>query len=365
MNLMLNNADSFSAWMNAAAKAELAAMLRFFCDEAGAEELAALFCFANTLRERHYGRKVYFRGLIEFSSYCKNDCYYCGLGRSNAHAIRYRLTEEEILGCCEQGHVLGFRTFVLQSGEDAYFTDERMERLISRIKALYPDCAVTLSIGERSRSSYQRLFDAGADRYLLRHETADAAHYARLHPAALSIKNRKRCLYDLKEIGYQVGAGFMVDSPFQTYETLVEDFMFLRELKPHMIGIGPFIPHKDTRFAGYCSPDSKKTLTLLSLIRIMLPKALLPATTALGTVDPLGREKGLQAGANVVMPNISPVVHRKDYAIYDNKICKGEETAECLGCLTKRIETEGFTADFSRGDYIDLQKGEGGNENRT
>lgn len=356
MNLRLNNADSFSTWMNAATKEELAAMLRFFCDEAEAEELAALACFANTLRKRYYGRKVYFRGLIEFSSYCKNDCYYCGLGRNNAHAIRYRLTEEEILGCCKQGHALGFRTFVLQSGEDAFFTDERMEWIISRIKALYPDCAVTLSIGERSCSSYKRLFEAGADRYLLRHETADETHYARLHPATLSIKNRKRCLYDLKEIGYQVGAGFMVDSPYQTYETLAEDFIFLRELKPHMIGIGPFIPHKDTRFAGYCSSDSKKTLTLLSLIRVMLPKTLLPATTALGTVDPLGREKGLKAGANVVMPNLSPIVHRKDYAIYDNKICMGEEAAECLGCLTKRIESAGFTPDFSRGEYIDLQQ---------
>lgn len=365
MDLRFNSADSFSAWMNAASKAELVRMLRFFCGEAGAEEMAALSCFANILRERHYGRKVYFRGLIEFSSFCKNDCYYCGLGRSNAHAVRYRLSEDEILDCCGKGYALGFRTFVLQSGEDMNNTDTCISRLISHIKTMYPECAVTLSIGERSRESYKRFFDSGADRYLLRHETADGAHYARLHPAEQSLADRKQCLYNLKEIGYQVGAGFMVDSPYQTYETLAEDFMFLRELQPHMTGIGPFIPHKDTRFAGYCTPDSKKTLTLLSLIRIMLPKVLLPATTALGTVDPLGREKGLQAGANVVMPNLSPVAHRKDYTIYDNKICTGEEAAECLACLTRRIKSAGFEPDFSRGDHIDLRKGECGNENRT
>lgn len=365
MDLKLNNADSFSVWMNSASKKELASILRFFCDKAETEELATLSCFANVMRKRYYGIKVYFRGLLEFSSYCKNDCYYCGLGRSNAHAIRYRFSENEIIQCCEQGHLLGFRTFVLQGGEDIYWTDERLERLVSRIKTLWPDCAVTLSIGERNRASYKRLFEAGADRYLLRQETADVAHYARLHPPEQSLENRKRCLYDLREIGYQVGAGFMVDSPFQTYETLAEDFMFLRKLQPHMTGIGPFIPHKDTRFAGYCSPDSRKTLVLLSLIRIMLPKVLLPATTALGTVDPLGRNKGLRAGANVVMPNLSPVAHRKDYAIYDNKICTGVESAEGLDALTWQIKLAGFEPDFSRGDHIDLQKGGCINENRT
>ncbi|MEZ4358457.1 MAG: [FeFe] hydrogenase H-cluster radical SAM maturase HydE [Eubacteriales bacterium] len=356
MDFKLDNKDSFSAWMNAATKAELAKMIRFFYKEAGTEELSAICCFANDIREIYYGRKVYLRGLIEFSSYCKNDCYYCGLGRSNTDAARYRLSEDEVLKSCRDGYALGFRTFVLQSGEDPYFTDERMCQIISRIKANYPDCAVTLSIGERSKDSYKRLFEAGTDRYLLRHETADKQHYSRLHPPELSLENRKRCLYDLKEIGYQVGAGFMVDSPFQTYETLAEDLIFLRGLQPHMIGIGPFIPHKDTRFAGFCKPNSSNTLKMLPLIRIMLPKVLLPVTTALGTVDPLGREKGMKAGANVVMPNLSPLAHRKDYAIYDNKICTGEEAAECLACLSRRIKSAGFIPDFSRGDHIDLQK---------
>lgn len=350
MDLTLRSADSFSAWMNAAAKPELANMLRFFCDEAGTEELAALRCFANDMRERHYGRKVYFRGLIEFSSYCKNGCYYCGLGRDNARAVRYRLSESQILGCYKKGAARGFRTFVLQSGEDPYWTDARLTALVSRIKTLYPHCAVTLSVGERSKASYKALFDAGADRYLLRHETADEHHYAQLHPAEMSLQNRIRCLYDLKDIGYQVGAGFMVDSPFQTYETLAQDLIFLRTLNPAMIGIGPFIPHKDTRFAAYCRPADHRTLVMLSLIRIMLPKVLLPATTALGTVHALGREKGLHAGANVVMPNLSPVAHRSDYAIYDNKRCTGEEAAECIDGLTQTIRAAGFEPDFSRGD---------------
>lgn len=352
----LKDAGVFSDWMNAAGKRELSDTIRYFCGEAAADERSALTALAGQLREKHYGRKVYFRGLIEFSSCCKNDCYYCGLQRSNLNANRYRLTEAEILGCCQTGYELGFRTFVLQSGEDMHFTDARLCRIVSRIKGRFPDCAVTLSVGERSRDSYKRLFDAGADRYLLRHETAEEAHYGKLHPPELSLKNRKRCLHDLKEIGYQVGAGFMVESPHQTFDTLAEDFLFLRELGPHMIGIGPFIPQKDTRFRHCPTPSSGRTLILLSLIRIMLPKALLPATTALGTVDPLGREKGLKAGANIVMPNLSPAVHRKDYALYDNKICTGEEAAECLSCLARRIESVGFTPDFSRGDHVDLQR---------
>ncbi len=356
MDLTLKSAESFSKWLNSAGKQELSDTLRYFCGEVPPEEQTVLTVLANELRERYYARKVYFRGLIEFSSYCRNDCYYCGLCASNKNAVRYRLTAEEILDCCRVGHDLGFRTFVLQSGEDVHFTDGRLCSLVSKIKERFPDCAVTLSVGERSHQSYKRLFDAGADRYLLRHETADGAHYAMLHPAGLSLKNRKRCLYDLKGIGYQVGAGFMVDSPFQTFDTLAEDFMFLRELKPHMIGIGPFIPQKDTRFRDYRASSPGRTLILLSLIRIMLPKVLLPATTALGTVDPLGREKGLKAGANVVMPNLSPAKHRKDYALYDNKICTGEEAAECLHCLSRRIASAGFTPDFSRGDYVDFER---------
>jgi biotin synthase len=359
------DAKTFSDGMNAASKKELAGMIRHLCEDATAEELSLLRLSARKLCERHYGKKGYFRGLLEFSSYCKNNCYYCGLRRSNGNVTRYRLPEAEILDCCRIGHDLGFRTFVLQSGEDMHFTDDRLCGIISGIKERFPDCAVTLSIGERNRDSYKRLFDAGADRYLLRHETADEGHYGKLHPPELSLQNRKRCLYDLREIGYQVGAGFMVQSPFQTYETLAEDFLFLRELRPHMVGIGPFIPQKDTRFRDYDTPSPDHTLILLSLIRILLPKVLLPATTALGTIDPLGREKGLKAGANVLMPNLSPVEHRKDYALYDNKICTGDEAAECLSCLSRRIASAGFVPDFSRGDHIDLQKEAAPNEAGT
>ncbi len=359
------DAKTFSDGMNAASKKELAGMIGHLCEDATAEELSLLHLSARKLCEKHYGKKVYFRGLLEFSSYCKNDCYYCGLRRSNGNVTRYRLTEAEILDCCRIGHDLGFRTFVLQSGEDMHFTDDRLCGIISGIKERFPDCAVTLSIGERNRDSYKRLFDAGADRYLLRHETADEGHYGKLHPPELSLQNRKRCLYDLREIGYQVGAGFMVQSPFQTYETLAEDFLFLRELRPHMVGIGPFIPQKDTRFRDYDTPSPDRTLILLSLIRVLLPKVLLPATTALGTIDPLGREKGLRAGANVLMPNLSPVEHRKDYALYDNKICTGDEAAECLSFLSRRIASAGFVPDFSRGDHIDLQKEAAPNEAGT
>lgn len=311
---------------------------------------AALFAEADAVRRKHYGRKVYFRGLIEFSSFCKNDCYYCGIRHGNRNARRYRLSGEEILGCCRLGYRLGFRTFVLQSGEDPYFTDARMVRIVADVRREFPDCAVTLSIGEKSREAYQAFFDAGADRYLLRHETADEAHYGRLHPPALSLRNRMQCLYTLKEIGYQVGAGFMVGSPYQTFGTLAEDFIFLRDLEPHMVGIGPFVPHHDTVFADYPQPTADATVVLLALLRLLLPRALLPATTALGTVDPRGREKGLAAGANVVMPNLSPAAHRKDYMLYDNKICTGEEAAECLACLSGRIASAGFEPDFSRGD---------------
>ncbi|MFT8888465.1 MAG: [FeFe] hydrogenase H-cluster radical SAM maturase HydE [Ethanoligenens sp.] len=317
------------------------------------EDRQVLFAAADTARRPYYGDTVYFRGLIEFTSYCKNDCYYCGIRAGNTKAARYRLTEAEIWACADKGRALGFRTFVLQGGEDPWYTDDRICSIVSGIKERHPDCAVTLSIGEKERDSYQRYFEAGADRYLLRHETADNAHYRSLHPASMSAEHRKRCLYDLKDIGYQVGAGFMVQSPGQTDETLAEDFLFLRDLQPHMVGIGPFVPHHDTRFAGMETPSADFTLILLSLLRLMLPKVLLPATTALGTVDPLGREKGLKAGANVVMPNLSPVTHRKEYMLYDNKICTGEEAAECLQCLSRRIASAGFTPDFSRGDHID------------
>lgn len=307
------------------------------------------------LRRQYYGDKVFTRGLVEFTNYCRNNCYYCGIRKGNRHAERYRLTRDEILECCESGYGLGFRTFVLQGGEDPYYTDERMEEIIRTIKSRFPDCAVTLSIGEKSYESYRRFREAGADRYLLRHETADDAHYRTLHPADLSPANRKRCLYDLKALGYQVGAGFMVGSPGQTLEHLAEDLVFLQELHPHMVGIGPFIPHHDTIYAKEQAGSVRLTLFLLSVIRIMLPKVLLPATTALGTLDARGREKGLAAGANVVMPNLSPVKNRKQYELYDNKICTGEEAAECRGCLGRRVQSAGYRLVDERGDALEMQ----------
>lgn len=308
------------------------------------------------IRRQYYGDKVYTRGLIEFTNYCKNDCYYCGIRRGNLHAHRYRLTKEEILDCCQEGHRLGFRTFVLQGGEDRWFTDERMAEIIRAIRNNYPDCAITLSIGERSKESYRLFREAGADRYLLRHETANEAHYGTLHPKGMSLAVRKQCLYDLKELGYQVGAGFMVGSPGQTLTCLAEDLLFLKELRPHMVGIGPFIPHHDTVFAKERAGSVEFTLYLLSLIRILLPQVLLPATTALGTLDPQGREKGLSVGANVVMPNLSPVQNRKQYELYDNKICTGEEAAECLGCLARRVESVGYQLVQERGDAYGIEK---------
>lgn len=298
-----------------------------------------------------YGNQVYIRGLIEFTNYCRNDCYYCGIRRSNACADRYRLTKEEILTCTDNGYELGFRTFVLQGGEDPFFTDEKICALVQKIKERHPDCAVTLSVGEKSKESYQKYFDAGADRYLLRHETADAVHYRRLHPKELSLSNRMQCLYDLKEIGYQVGCGFMVGSPGQTIDTLYEDLQFIRKLGPHMVGIGPFIPQKDTPFAEEMAGTMEETLRLLSIIRLLHPHVLLPATTALGTIHPLGREKGIQAGANVVMPNLSPVAVREKYKLYDNKICTGDEAAECRYCMENRMKSIGYEVAVSRGDY--------------
>lgn len=304
------------------------------------------------LRKQYYGDKVYTRGLIEFTNYCKNDCYYCGIRRGNSHAQRYRLSREEILNCCENGYVLGFRTFVLQGGEDPYYTDERMAEIISSIRQGWPDCAITLSIGEKSYESYKLFKEAGADRYLLRHETASEELYCRLHPEEMLLSHRKQCLYDLKALGYQVGAGFMVGSPGQTMEHLAEDLIFLKELQPQMVGIGPFIPHHETQFADETAGSVGLTLFLLSVIRVLLPKVLLPATTALGTMDPLGREKGLAAGANVVMPNLSPVKNRKQYDLYDNKICTGEEAAECRGCLERRVLSAGYRLVAERGDAL-------------
>ena len=311
---------------------------------------AALMKAADEVRRERYGDAVYLRGLIEFTSYCRQNCLYCGLRAGNRHAQRYRLSREEILACCEEGYRLGYRTFVLQGGEDPYYTDDMICELVASIKERYPDCAVTLSIGEKPRESYERYFHAGADRYLLRHETADPAHYAKLHPDNMSIESRRRCLRDLKEIGYQVGAGFMVGSPYQTTDCLIADLRFLQELQPDMIGIGPFISHQNTPFRNEQNGTAELTLRMLSILRLMFPYALLPSTTALGTIHPSGRELGLKAGGNVVMPNLSPVQVREKYAIYDNKICTGEESAQCRGCLEKRIESAGYRAVTDRGD---------------
>lgn len=297
---------------------------------------------ADIRRRENYGDKVYIRGLIEFTNYCRNNCYYCGIRRDNKKAERYRLTKDEILLCCDEGYRLGFRTFVMQGGEDPYYTDEMICDIVSKIKSRYPDCAVTLSIGEKPRESYQAFFDAGADRYLLRHETADPEHYGKLHPEAMSLENRKECLFDLREIGYQVGSGFMVGSPYQTTENLISDLRFLQKLQPDMIGIGPYITHADTPFAEFKSGDVMLTLRLVSILRLMFPYALIPSTTALGTIHPQGRELGLKAGANVVMPNLSPVSVRKLYSLYENKICTGEEAAQCRGCLERRVESAGY-----------------------
>lgn len=333
--------------VHTADNSELAQLISTITDD----ELEVLRQTAQKCAQKHFGNKVFIRGLIEISSICKNDCYYCGIRKSNKNAVRYRLSREQILNCCEKGYKLGFRTFVMQGGEDGYFTDDVLCDIIGSIKSKYPDCAVTLSLGERSRESYQRLYDAGADRYLLRHETANEEHYSKLHPKEMTLQNRKKCLMDLKEIGFQTGAGFMVGSPYQSIETICEDLRFIEDLGPQMCGIGPFVPHKDTIFKYEKSGSVRLCLILLSVIRLMKPDILLPATTALGTVDPVGREKGILHGANVVMPNLSPTEHRKDYALYDNKICTGDEAAECIKCLSGRMERIGYQIVVDRGDY--------------
>lgn len=311
-----------------------------------------LFAQAREVRQQHYGTDIYIRGLIEFTNYCRNDCYYCGIRKSNGNVSRYRLTKEDILNCCRRGYELGFRTFVLQGGEDGYYTDERMTELIGKIKESYPDCAITLSIGEKPYESYKRFYEAGADRYLLRHETCNANHYGILHPPVLTAENRQKCLWNLKKIGYQVGTGFMVGSPHQTAEHLAEDMLFIKELNPQMVGIGPFIPHHDTPFAEEKGGTLELTLFMLGLLRLMLPKVLLPSTTALGTIDPNGRELGILAGANVVMPNLSPANVREKYLLYDNKLCTGDEAAESCQNLKERMKKIGYEVVVTRGDSL-------------
>lgn len=298
-----------------------------------------------------FGNKIYIRGIVEFSNICKNDCYYCGIRKSNKNFERYRLTKEQILSCCANGYEYGYRTFVLQSGEDMYYDDDILVDIIKTIKERFNDCAITLSIGEKSKESYKKYFDAGADRYLLRHETANKELYEKLHPSYQKFDIRMDCLKALKEIGYQVGTGMMIGAPYQTNRNLTEDLVFLGTFKPHMVGTGPFIPHKDTEYKDKKAGTLEMVLMCLSLVRIMLPKVLLPATTALGTIHPTGREKGVLAGCNVIMPNLSPTDVRKNYLLYDNKICTAEDSSECRDCLSKRLKSIGYEITIDRGDY--------------
>lgn len=314
------------------------------------EDLGHAMTRARVVREEIFGKDVYIRGLIELTSYCVCDCLYCGIRRGNPNAQRYRLKKEEVLSCCEKGYGLGFRTFVIQGGEDPYYTDEVMVDMVRSIRTLYPDCAITLSLGERSKESYGKLYEAGADRYLLRHETADESHYGRLHPKGEHLRVRMQHLWDLKDIGYQVGTGFMVGSPFQTTQSLVKDLMFLKELNPEMVGIGPFVPHHESVFRDFEKGSLKLTLFLLALIRLMMPDALIPSTTSLGTIHKEGRELGMEAGANVVMPNLSPMDVREKYLLYDNKAFTGCEAAESLELLKKSMNRIGFQVVVHRGD---------------
>ena len=320
---------------------------------------AELFAEADRIRREVYGDEVYLRGLIEFTNYCANNCYYCGIRAGNTRLDRYRLDKDTILDCCRAGYDAGFRTFVLQGGEDPYFTDDRLCDIVSSIHGEFPDCAVTLSVGERSRESYRRLFDAGARRYLLRHEAASPDLYRALHPSEMNLENRMRCLYDLKEIGYQVGAGLMVGAPGQTTDHLLEDIRFMQKLQPDMIGIGPYIPQADTPFgrsSAKCAQGLDKaqklqlTLRLLAILRILFPYALIPSTTALGTIDPQGRVLGLKAGANVVMPNLTPEAARANYTIYDNKLFTGAESAEGMDLLKQQVTEAGFRIVTDIGD---------------
>lgn len=315
---------------------------------AGRQQLAAE---ARKVACSMFAGGVYVRALIEISSYCRNNCLYCGLRCSNPLASRYRLDKNDILSCCDRAARLGFNTFVLQGGEDPVQSDEWLAGVVSAIKQRYPEKAVTLSVGERSVQGYAMLREAGADRYLLRHETADDGHYSFLHPSNMSASNRRRCLQVLGSLGYQVGAGMMVGSPGQTVEHLVKDLMLLDELRPQMIGIGPFIPAAGTPFAAEPPGSAETTLLLISLLRLRFPAALIPATTALATLLPDGTEQGVLAGANVVMPNVTPPEAREKYTIYNNKKITGSEAAEQLAALDERLNRIGYYVDFSRGDY--------------
>ncbi|WP_304352972.1 [FeFe] hydrogenase H-cluster radical SAM maturase HydE [Brachyspira innocens] len=301
--------------------------------------------------DKIFGKYVFMRGLIEFTNYCKNDCIYCGIRKSNKNAERYRLNKEDILSCCELGYEIGFRTFVLQGGEDPYYNINIMSDIVEAIKNKFPDCALTLSIGEKEEEYYRVLKEKGADRFLLRHETSDNIHYSKLHPMDMSLDNRKECLRNLKKLGYQTGTGIMVGSPYQTLENIAGDLVFMQEIKPEMIGIGPFLPHKDTPFANEKKGELELTLILISILRLIFPLALIPATTALGTIKDGGREMGILYGSNVVMPNLSPMDVRKKYLLYNDKIATGTESAEGVESLKNNMKNIGYILTGMRGDY--------------
>ena len=327
--------------------------LRLLLSNLTQEDREYLYAQAREVTQQVYGNKIFIRGLIELSNYCKNDCFYCGIRNGNKKVERYRLSKEDIMECCEDGYALGFRTFVLQGGEDLYYNDEIMCDIISSIRQSYPDCAITLSLGEKSRDTYQKYFDAGANRYLLRHESSNEEHYNKLHPSSMKLATRKQCLYDLKDIGFQCGSGIMVGSPYQSIDCLIEDIQFLEHLQPAMIGIGPYLPHVDTPFHDQKKGSLVQTLDLLAILRLLHPSALIPSTTALATVASDGRIKGVLAGANVVMPNLSPLSHRKQYSLYNDKACMNAEAKEGLATLRQQMQSIGYCVVEERGDYKD------------
>lgn len=337
------------------------------CSEEDAESLHHA---ARDVAVEHFGNSIFIRGLIEISNVCRNDCLYCGIRKSNTSVKRYTLTDEQILQCCRQGHALGFRTFVLQGGEMPPNRDEDIIRLCRKIRNEFPDCAITLSLGERSGSAYRIFREAGADRYLLRHETHNAGHYSMLHPPGMSLQHRLQCLDILKSFGYQTGTGIMTGSPYQSIDNIVEDILYIQDFKPEMIGLGPFIPHSGTPFADYWEPAGshvpestlmpgldrrqaamESALRLISIFRLIFPDALIPATTALATISPRGRERGILAGANVLMPNLSPPQVRDDYSLYDGKASSGAEAAEGLAGLKEKLSEIGYRIVTDRGDY--------------
>lgn len=322
------------------------------------QDVEYLMSQAREVAQLKFGKHVFLRGLIELSNVCRNDCLYCGIRRSNHQVARYTLTREQVLACCEQGYEIGFRTFVLQGGEWSEEQSKWIADLIAEIRQHWPDCAITLSLGEHPKETYALWREAGADRYLLRHETHNSRLYGLLHPKGMTIGNRLQCLDWLKQLGFQVGAGIMVGSPFQSLKTIVEDIQYLIEFQPHMIGIGPFIPHHDTPLRRFPAGSVEMTARLYAIMRLALPQALIPSTTAMASLSPNGRLRGILSGANVVMPNLSPEDNRKQYSLYDNKASLGAESAQGIRVLADELATIGYSIDWSRGDSPSIKKAE-------